>query len=153
VPGIVPAAKDAVWSMAQKTATDTASGKNASVSTVDVRDAAKAFVDQEWLSSRLVSHGALAAAHVSSKVLSASQVWVRLPESAGPCAKPVEKACSGGQIQAYTRTADRCLQALGCVDRGICTMMMPSCPDGYAAVTWTAANGCAATACDPAWAK
>ena len=152
MPGVVPAAKDAVWSMGQKTATDVKSGKSAAVSSVDVRDAARAFVDQDWLSSRVVSHGALAAAHVSSKVLDASQVWIHLPESIGPCAKPVEQACSGGQVQAYARTADRCLQPLGCVNRGICSMMMPSCADGYVAVTWTAANGCPATSCDPAWA-
>ena len=151
MPGIVPAATDAVWSMAKTTATDAVSNRTASVASVDVSGAAKAFVDRAWLADRVAAHGALAAAHVSSKVMSASQVWLRLPESAGPCPKPAEPACGGSQVNAYSRTADRCLQPLGCVDRGICPMMAPSCPEGYVAVTWTAADGCAATACDPAW--
>lgn len=155
MPGIVPAAKDAMYSMQQSSsvASDQLSGKTAKVTSVDVSGAAKAFVDQTWLANRVQQHGAIASAHVTKSVLAASQVFLHLPETEGPCAKPVEKACGSDEVQAYARTADRCLQPLGCVARAICPMMQPSCPAEYVAVSWTAANGCLATACDPAWVR
>ena len=154
MPEIVPAATDGMYSVAQKSvAKDSASGKSAKYSAVDVSGAAKAFVDQAWLANRVEAHGALAAAHVANAVLAASQVWVHLPEAAGPCAKPVEQACGDGEVQAYVRTADRCLEPAGCVARAVCPMMQPSCPAGYVATTWMASTGCAATACDPAWVR
>ena len=176
MPGVAAGGQDVVYSVAarvpQKTcvaapcnnqvATAMGSGKTTELTRVGVQRAAQAFVDQEWLQNRVVYHGALVAAHVASGqkmaagaevVLDASQVWLHLPENAGPCAQPREDACSGGQVQAWDRTPDRCIEPLGCVNRGVCSMMMmPSCPAGYVAITWSSApNGCPATACDPAW--
>src|SRR5260221_6213616 len=124
MPGIVPAANDAVYSVAarapQRTciaapcnnqiATTMSTGKTTDLTRVAVDRAARAFVDQDWLQNRIVSHGALVAAHFAAGakmaagtevVLDASQVWVHLPENAGPCSKPVEKACGQSQVQAY----------------------------------------------------
>jgi hypothetical protein len=175
MPGIVPAAKDAFYSVAPRApqhvcaaapcnnqiATEAGSGKATALTRVSVHGASRAFVDQAWLQNRVALYGALVAAHVAAgqklaagteTVLEASQVWLHLPESAGPCAMPREQVCGAGQVQAYARTADRCLQAVGCVARGVCPMMQPSCPAGYVASTWASApNGCTATACDPAW--
>ena len=175
MPGIVPSAKDGFFSVAQRSpqitcvaapcnneiATDAASGKATALTRVSVESAAQAFVDQAWLQNRIVLHGALVAAHVAAgqqmaagteTVLEASQVWLHLPESAGPCPMPREEQCGAGQVAAYERTADRCIEPVACVTQGVCTRMQPACPDGYVASTWAAApDGCAATACDPAW--
>ena len=158
MPGIVPAANDAVYSLQQAgssgaaVASDMISGKTASVAQLSVAQAAKGFVDQGWLANRALRHGALVAGHLDSSGLSASQVWLRLPETVGPCPAVHQQACGAGQTQSYVRTADRCLVAAGCVTPGICSMMRPSCSDGYLASTWTTApNACLATACDPAW--
>jgi uncharacterized protein DUF6748 len=175
MPGIVPAAKDVIFSVAPRSpvrtcvaapcnnqvGTQVASGKTSELSRVSVQGAAHAFVDQQWLQNRVATRKALAAAHVASGakltagtevVLEASQVWLHLPESAGPCAAQKEAACGAGQVQAYQRTADRCVEPVGCVTQGICPMMTAACPEGYARTQWVSApNGCAVAACDPAW--
>ena len=100
MPGIVPAAKDALYTVSapqracgaapcdNPIATESSSGKTTALTRVAVDRAARAFVDQDWLQNRIVSHGALVTAHVASGktevVLDASQVWLHLPENAGP---------------------------------------------------------------------
>lgn len=175
MPGVVPAATDTLFSVAARSpqhtcvaapcnnqiATAIANGKTTDLTRVAVQRAAKAFVDQQWLQNRAVAWGALLTAHVAAgqklaagteTVLDASQVWIHLPESAGPCAAPRQQACGASQVQAFVRTPDRCVEAVGCVTPGMCPRMQPSCPDGYVASTWASApNACTATACDPAW--
>jgi hypothetical protein len=175
MPGIVAAARDAIYRVAPRSpqvqcltapcnnqvATQLGSGKTTELTRVSAERAAKAFVDQPWLENRIGIHGALVAARVAAGkktaggtevVLDASQVWLHLPESAGPCPMPRELACAPSQVQAYARTTDRCLLAVGCVTPGVCSRMQPSCSEGYVPTSWTSApDGCPATVCDPAW--
>ncbi len=176
MPGIVPAANDLLYTVAERApqitcvaapcnnqiATEAASGKATAVTRSSVAGAARAFVDRTWLENRVVLHGALVAAHVAAgqkmaggteSVLEASQVWMHLPETAGPCAMPREQVCGAGQVQSYERTPDRCVEPAGCVTLGVCPRaVQPSCADGYLASTWAASpDACPATACDPAW--
>jgi len=52
---------------------------SATVSSVDVRDAAKAFVDQGWLSSRVVSHGALTVSGLIALVIGLLMLFHNAP--------------------------------------------------------------------------
>jgi hypothetical protein len=171
MPGIVPSAKDGIFGVAfnsracvtapcnSQTATDQISNKSTELTRVDVTAAAASFVDRDWLQNRILLHGALVTGHVATgatvgtdTVLEASQIWLHVPETPGPCAMPRQQLCTDGQVQAFARTSDRCEEPLGCVTRGVCMYMQPACAAGYLTVTWTSApDGCPATACDPAW--
>ena len=80
MPGVVPAASDTLFGVAARSpqqtclaapcnnqiATEVASGKNTDLTRVTVQRAAKASVDQQWLQNRVVSYGALVAAHLAA---------------------------------------------------------------------------------------
>jgi hypothetical protein len=152
MPGIVPGAGEQLFSMPTPgAATSVATGRASAVKAVSVARASSGFVDAEWLKSRIQGHGAIVAAKLSASVLDASQVWLRLPETKGPCAVPREQACGANQTQGFARTPDRCLAAVGCVNRSICPMFQPACAAGYTQTSWTNASGCTAAACDPSW--
>jgi hypothetical protein len=125
-----------------------------------VASAAVGFVDQAWLTNRVENGGALVAASLQSgqkfpggteKVLDASQVFLRLPESSGPCPMIAAPNCGGSKVLSHERTADRCVIPTGCVASGICSMMLPSCGEGYTLSTWMGQQGCNQAACDPTW--
>ena len=131
-----------------------------SFSHYDVAAASTGFVDQVWLAARVREHGALVAASIvdgqkmaagSERVLAASQVFVKLPESAGPCTKaPIHLNCAKDEVIVYQRDADRCVMPSACVKPGVCAAMVPSCDAGYSLVQWRSGpNACNASACDP----
>ncbi len=119
------------------------------------------FVNRDWLSGRVVDHGALVAGTIANgdlvsgsyeQVLTASQVFVHLPESVGVCQAALISMCPPGQEHVFTRSADRCLVAGACTTIGVCSMALPSCADGYQAVEYRAGpNACQRVECDPAW--
>ena len=126
----------------------------------EVTDAALSFVDQQWLTNRIAEHGAFATgkfiqgALVSGtheKVLSASQVFVKLPEMPGPCPLVKMPACPAGKVRNYERNEDRCvLPSFTCVTPGVCALFLPACAEGYELQSWSGGQfACPVHACDP----
>lgn len=126
---------------------------------VSVDRAALPYVDRGWLASRVETHQAVVAGAFANgqhfpggyeQVLEASQVFVHLPDTAGPCTQPSTPACGEGTIALQERTADRCLEQLACVKPALCSQITPVCASGYTLNWWTAPpNGCRTFACDP----
>ncbi len=120
-----------------------------------------AFADVSWLSSRVFDHGAIVTGTIANgshfpggyeSVLTATQVFVRVPEKQVAC--PVFKlaACPAGQVRTYMRDQDRCQHPAACVKPGICPMFMPACGEGYQLASWSSGtNACKAFACDPSF--
>lgn len=138
-----------------------AAGSSTEFTTLSVASAAVGFVDQEWLGHRVQDNGALVAATLTTgtqdpggmeQVLDATQVFLHLPETSGPCPMVSEPSCSGGEINTFERNADRCLIPTGCAALGVCSQMRPACASGYSLTSYhTAAGACAHFSCDPDW--
>lgn len=119
------------------------------------------LVDNAWLTSRATEADAIVLGSVHSgaqlpggkeKVLSARNVFLKLPEIQGPCPQFKLAACPAGQTRAYTRDTDRCVLPGPCVATGACDKSTPACDAGYDLRSWTSApSGCNAYACDPTW--
>jgi hypothetical protein len=118
------------------------------------------FVDRAWLTAKLERDQALAAGSLSlappvpgeQNLLVADQVFLRLPERAGPCSTEPTPSC-GARVATFRRSIDRCIVFDRCVDPGVCTGAAPSCAKGYRLVSWIAApSACAAFVCEPAFA-
>ncbi|MBS2028984.1 MAG: hypothetical protein JST54_13870 [Deltaproteobacteria bacterium] len=129
-------------------------------SDLSVASASAAFVDQTWLTNRVMNAGAIVAGSVVSgeqlpggtqSVLDASQVFLHLPEGMGPCSHHVV-SCANGKVQIFERDANRCVTNTGCATPGMCSQMIPACADGYTLSSWRATtNACNDFACDPTW--
>jgi hypothetical protein len=114
------------------------------------------FVDQAWLNKRVTEGGAIASGTLATNgnelTLEASNVFLQLPEVAGPCTLLTIAMCPAGQVRTFTRTADRCLIPDACVTQGVCNILVPNCGPGYTANSWKRSpNACEAVACDPSW--
>jgi len=123
---------------------------------VDVAGAAIPYADTTWMTSSVVEDGALVAGHFEpgagdtpdDRILAASQVFVRVADL--PACPATTQTCTEGRRMTYTRDADRCLVATGCVLPGICPLYRPYCPAGYTLEWWPSGSAaCAAWACDP----
>lgn len=118
-----------------------------------------ANISADWLGHRVIGGGALVAGSLQNgqtfptgteKLLVASQVFLRLPESAGPCPKSPEPLCADGTVATYTYTADRCTVFDTCAESGACIALAPTCADGYVVVSWPSQPfGCSAYTCEP----
>jgi hypothetical protein len=121
---------------------------------LDVSGAAVPFLDQTWLTARVLAAGALVAGSLQGAggavVLRASEVLVRVPEEVA-CPAPLFIECAAGTSPTYERTAERCTVQIGCAAPTACPMPVPACSAGYVLVEWRAAGGCASYACDPAF--
>jgi hypothetical protein len=106
------------------------------------------LLDRTWLGDKAL-HGAIVAGNMDNRRMSASQVFVRLPDRAGPCPYFLVPKCEEGQVLAYTRTAQRCLVPSQCVTPAICPLFVPTCASGYRRVSWMSPSACSAHACDP----
>ncbi len=135
-------------------------GGTTMVDVLGVADASLTLVDQQWLGNRVAEHEAIVAAKVINgqlvsgsfeKVLSASQVFVKLPEAAGPCPMVKMPPCPAGKVRTYERNEDRCvLPSFTCVTGGACAQFVPVCAEGYELQSWTGGNfACTVYACDP----
>lgn len=118
-------------------------------------------IDNAWLTARATEADAIIVGNVHSgaqfpggkeKVLSARNVFLKLPEIQGPCPQFKLAACPAGQTRTYVRDTDRCVLPGECVPSGACALFVPSCKDGFELRSWTAAPfGCNAFVCDPSW--
>ncbi|MFO0614629.1 MAG: DUF6748 domain-containing protein [Polyangiaceae bacterium] len=118
-------------------------------------------IDNAWLTERAEQEGAIILGNVHSgaqfpggkeKVLSARNVFLKLPEIQGPCPQFKLAACPSGQTRTYTRDTDRCILPGECVPSGACPQFVPSCNAGFELRSWASAPfGCNAYVCDPAW--
>lgn len=126
---------------------------------VDVARAAKPYVDQNWMTSRITDKGALVAGRLvegaqvgvgKELVLDASQVFVKIPDVTQSCPRPSIMRCPGEQVHVWVRDTNRCLMPAGCVTAGACAAFVPTCADGYQLASWTGGMfACTQYACDP----
>jgi hypothetical protein len=125
------------------------------------RAALSPLVDQAWMTARVLRHDALIAAKIidgqqmaggKEKLADASQVFIRIPNSNGPCPMMRLAMCPQGQVHTYSRSDEMCMLPAGCVTPGVCAQFIPSCPDGYSLATWSGGQfACPAHACDPSF--
>lgn len=128
------------------------------VDTVTIPGAPR-LVDTQWLTSRVLEHGALVAGRLDGATLEATQVFLALPGSAGVCTLdrvvPVastERQSCGDETATYERDENLCLVSTGCAVPGLCPMYRPACGDGYVLASWPMQPaGCPGFACDPAF--
>jgi hypothetical protein len=120
------------------------------------------FVDAAWLEHRVEDDSAIVAGTIANgdvqaagpeQVLTASQVFVRLPERLGPCpALAIPNCAASGKVASFVRTPDRCVTFHACVTPGVCALYLPACEDGYSLVSWNGGpHGCEQHACEPTW--
>ncbi|HEY5241862.1 MAG TPA: hypothetical protein VIJ22_10365 [Polyangiaceae bacterium] len=119
--------------------------------TLAVSDFAPRLVDPAWLSARVLDHGGLVSGAVQGTTLQASQVFVHLPDTPGPCLH-WRSECGADEITTFTRDEDRCLNPTGCLVPRPCPLDLPVCPPGYVRSAWPSQPaGCPAFACDAAF--
>ncbi len=133
--------------------------KTSSITRTDV--AFGQFVDDAWLTHRIEDGSAIVVGNIHAgdvfpggpeAVLSASQVFLKLPEVQGPCPLFKYGVCPSGQVRTYTRSEDRCILPSSCVSSGFCPQFLPACEEGYTLQSWTGGQfGCPQYVCDPAW--
>lgn len=123
----------------------------------DLSRASLPLVDQDWVASRILSHGGLVAGRLvtrgNEQVLDASQVFVKLPASHTSCGRPAVPFCGPGTVNVWTRDENLCSVPVGCAKSGVtfCSQHVPACADGYTLVSWTGVSTCTAYACDPSF--
>lgn len=135
-------------------------GRARSVTTIDLAPIVETFVDGRWLSRRVTHHGAIVAGRIEQgqsfpagreTLLVASQVFVRLPDTIGPCPELAIR-CAPGFVATFDRNEDRCITPQECVVPASCGQTAPECAEGYELVTWaTSPDACPAYACDPSF--
>ncbi len=126
-----------------------------------VTDATLSLVSETWLKSRIADHSAIVTGKLENgalisgsyeQLLSASQVFVKLPEQPGPCPMVKMPACPVGKVRSYARNEDRCVLPAACVTPGACALFVPACAEGYELQSWTGGKfACTVYACDPAF--
>jgi hypothetical protein len=175
MPGVAPVSGEAFWQAHVRTpaiqcfaapcnnelALKLGAKAETAFTTLSVACASKPFVDQAWLAHQVTTYGAIVAATMHNgakfpagyeKVLDASQVFLKLPLATPPCPMFPLHQCPEGQLNTFSRSADLCSIPTGCATRGICSMAMPACADGYTLASWAAApSACPAYACDPSF--
>lgn len=110
------------------------------------------LVDENWLNARAFSGKTVIAGRVVRKdghvTVTASQVFVQLPDRVVPCPVARPPRCPSGQTASFERTSDRCTLPTGaCTPFGVCAAYVPACEPGYRQVSWT--NICPRYACEP----
>ncbi|MEP7124773.1 MAG: DUF6748 domain-containing protein [Byssovorax sp.] len=142
-------------------ATQLNSTKTTSFTSYDVGSALPNGGDAAWLTGRQQTHGAITAGAIVkgakapggyAQVLTASQVYVRLPDVLDPCPKVANPSCPSGKVPTFTRSLDRCLVFDTCQKPGFCPQFLPMCPADYTQTTWAhTSSSCKAMACDPSF--
>jgi hypothetical protein len=119
---------------------------------VDVSAALARLVDEQWLMSRVFSGRTVIAGTIVRKnrhvTVTASQVFVELPDRVAACPNDAPPRCQSGQLASSMRTPDRCTEPTGsCTPPGVCAYYIPGCDEGYRQVSWM--NICPRYACEP----
>ena len=130
---------------------------------VSVERAAKPRVDRDWMTSRVTDGGALVAGRLRDgaqvgagveRVLDATQVFVKLPDSKGACPRPSLPLCPSPKVNVWQRDTNLCTMPAGCTVPGMCAAFIPTCDDGYSLQSWTGGPfACPQYACDPAFLR
>ena len=120
-----------------------------------------ALIDNAWLTHRVETGDAIVAGEMylgatfpggPEKILFADQVFLKLPEVAGPCPAFRLEKCPEGHAWSYARSEDRCIVPESCVEAGACAAYVPSCDEGYSLSSWTGGPfACPQYVCDPSW--
>ncbi|KAM9994092.1 hypothetical protein ACTFIZ_012081 [Dictyostelium cf. discoideum] len=112
------------------------------------------LLDKNWFSSRLIKTdktfyvGSIVLGSISKGELTVSSIFVNTEDPALPC--PENPSCTGGKIQTFARSLDRCPIFNKCVNKGVCHLGIPHCPVGYTSYSIPSApNGCLKYYCDP----
>jgi hypothetical protein len=117
--------------------------------------------DEAWLTERIVGDDAIVSARFTNgdhfpggytQILDASDVFIRLPYSDGPCPLMPIRECEEPLVNVFTRSPDRCIVPNGCVKPSVCPEFVPECRTGYTLDSWAVApDGCPAFTCDPSF--
>jgi hypothetical protein len=166
-PNAAPADDDELYSVAPSgivcitapcdslAATRLGTGERSLASSLDVERSCRPFADDDFLSNAVVAGEALVAARMGEqgeKSIDAGQIYLRLPVRQSPCPAQPMRACPAGQLNVWTRTAERCLIPDGCVAPAPCPDMKPSCEAGYMLTSWPAQpSACPQYRCDPSF--
>lgn len=120
-------------------------------SDVDVTGALASLVPELWLHNRVLNGRAVVAGRIVRQnnhvTVTASQVFVELPDRQVSCPRSPPSVCGNGEVPAWERTAERCIEPSGCTLPMYCAAFVPSCDEGYSTVSWQ--NGCTRHACEP----
>jgi hypothetical protein len=120
------------------------------IASVSIASITAPFVDDAWVSSHVVTGGAIVAGRFDGWTLDVAQVYFRLPDEVGPC--PEFGYYCGNEAPTFSLASDRCLMPTGCAVRRLCPEDVPACLPGYDLLSWpTQPAGCSAFACMPAW--
>ncbi|KAK5579938.1 hypothetical protein RB653_009627 [Dictyostelium firmibasis] len=112
------------------------------------------LLDSDWFNSRLINTnsayiGSIVLGSISKGELTISTIFVNTEDPASPCQQTTTN-CTGGKIQTFTRSLNRCPVFDKCVNRGVCHLGVPHCPVGYTSYSLKSApNGCLKYYCDP----
>jgi hypothetical protein len=130
-----------------------------SYDSIDVSGAAESFVSQDWLRAQVAYEHVIVAGTIAAgpkvgtratRVLTAEQIFVKMPAAPAECPQFKLAACPEGQVRTYTRSADLCELPGECVTPGICAFFLPACADGYTRASWVGGpNACPQYGCDP----
>jgi hypothetical protein len=126
---------------------------------LDLSPAEVPLLDHTWLTAQVRERGAVLSGTFTGVPgergiarFVANQVYVPLPDRLAPCPAPEGRQCGRGEVEVYTRDADRCILSLGCASPSQCTGRLPDCSPGYVLRTWRGSAGaCPEFACDPAF--
>ncbi len=132
-------------------ATEVNLGQQTEIARVDFSKARVPFLDQTWLSARVLEGGALVSGSVSQESAALVATTIYLPVLDGAKCAPAGGTCGEGSVATYTRDSSRCLAFNGCTTIGVCPLYIPLCDPGYKLAVWPATHGCPAWACDPAF--
>lgn len=134
-------------------------GTKHDITRLSVDEVGSPLLDETWLASRVFAHGAIVGGKLVNgalypagyeTVLSAAQVFVRIPEKQAACPMYKLAACPTGEVRTFTRDENRCQVPSDCVKPGICPLYLPACGDGYQLASWPGGtHGCSQFACDP----
>ncbi len=110
------------------------------------------YIDSAWLSSRVVTGGAVVAGQFDGWTLNVAQVFMHLPDLVGVCPQ-FGYDCGPDAVATFTLSSDRCLVPTGCAARrDTCPEFIPSCEPGYTLLSWPVQpHACTAFACMPSW--
>jgi hypothetical protein len=121
---------------------------------VSVDGLARSWVDPDWISGRVMAHGAIVAGTFNGWTLDAAQVFVELPLVVGPCVRlRLPPPCDEDEVMTYRLDDNLCQVPTGCAKPGFCPELLERCDPGYAPLSVPSQpNACPVMTCEPAFA-
>ncbi|KAF2074540.1 hypothetical protein CYY_004167 [Polysphondylium violaceum] len=107
-------------------------------------------INEEWLDYKINGHSVIYG-NVRNGILDIDRIFIQLPDPQYCPDFPVAQ-CSPGYIATYRVDNTRCILPTGCARQGICTLSIPTCPNGYTLMSVNSKpNGCPKYYCDPSF--